>query len=335
MPFPTVENGPWTFDVNNDESGGTFADTMKNVLFRIKESWIGFSPWSVVASSDSVSVKNIGDASPDLWIDTGDIVRNTDGNPHSWIILENSVNGEQVCFDYNGATDARLRIYVSPLGLFNTNGTTTNRPSSGGSTYLLINSIDFLATTADGAVVHSMISNDGKCTRSIVHCRDGSNNGDSVICVEEVVNTPSQWTGTHKRGYLRQPTSQALSATYNLKSPRYDAYDGETMIVSPPAGTITCNGTCECYDNISGDSAAPITKLNTDLGWAGGYPVAQIGLYSLSSSVGGAYGRFQDLYWAHYYHDTYDTYNAAASRAWIKIGCFMFPWNGVQPLEVP
>lgn len=334
MPFPTVENGPWTFDVNNDCTGANFAETMKNVLLQMKTSLATFSAWSVVASSNSTSVKNIGDVSPDLWSTIADIVRNTDGNIHSWVVLENSVNGEHICIDYNTSYDYRLSVLYDPDGTTNTDGTTSDRPTG---TWLSAqyDTKNFLDQYIDGAVVHAMISNDSKCTRLIIHGRDGSLNGDTVLFFEEAVNTPSQWTNTHKRVISRNQADYIDSATNTLKSPTLATFDDFAAFAAFTSTAISQHGTCECFENVIG-SGVPLIKYNTNFEWGGGYPVCQIGLYRYTSeNIAGPYGRLQDIYWAHYYHDTYDTYNAASSRAWVKIGCFMLPWNGTQPLEVP
>ena len=77
MSVPALENGPWVFDVNNDCSESTTENCKRHVCWQTKESMVALSVWSVVASSDSSSVKNIGDASPDLWVAWANVISGT------------------------------------------------------------------------------------------------------------------------------------------------------------------------------------------------------------------------------------------------------------------
>ena len=57
MTIPALENGPWTFDVQNVCGEGESEEVIaKEILLQIKNSMVALS-WSVVASCDSVSVK--------------------------------------------------------------------------------------------------------------------------------------------------------------------------------------------------------------------------------------------------------------------------------------
>lgn len=339
MSVPALDNGPWTFNVNNDCSEPVLNDTKRHSIWQLKECLKGFSAWSVIASSDSVSVKNIGDASPDLWSAWSNVVGANPGTAHSWIILENSVTGEQICFDTRG-TSYQTDVVWSQSGAFNTDGSITNRPTASESQDLCVSST-IVGSSGDGAVVHAMISNDDKCTRWSIHSRDNSSNGDWFGMLEEVVNTPSVWTGTFKRAGLAIQ-STALSTANTSKSPQAAIFGTTTAAwrayladATPYEGWNTCNSTAECWGSFSSDGGRPFFKNGNLQGWLGGFPVSAIGLYRTLIERGGSLGRFQDIYWAHEYHNTYDTYDGVGSREWIKIGGFMLPWNGTQPLEVP
>lgn len=323
----------WTFSLNHDESGASVNDTCKNAYFRIKSIIAGFSAWSVVASSNASSVKNIGDASPDLWSSTSDITFAGEGVAHSWVVLENSVTGVQICIDCIGATYTKVRILCSHDGSYNTDGTTTDRPTAGYDLFLVSHGFHFISPTTDGAVVHGMISDDNKSTRIIVHQRDGSNNGDSILFLEGIADPIASWEEQERMFCPRWQADVNLSTTNTLKDPRLSIY-GSNFYVSPVNGLwISVYPTSECYNAFGGDAGTFIASIGQDQDWSGGYPVNPIGLYKAGY---GSMGRLRDLYFANTNHDTYDLYDEAGSKDWIKIGCFLLPWDGSStPLEVP
>lgn len=341
MPVPALENGPWTFDVNNDCSESTTNDTKRHAVWKLKECLIGFSAWSVVASSNGSSCRNIGDGSPDLWTDwASDVLGAATGNPHSWIVLENSTNGEQICFDL-ASTVYNMYLVYSATGAFNADGSTTNRPTATESVEIASN-IDWDGNATNGAVVHAMISSDNKCTRWYVHFRSGSDDGGWFCCLEECVNANPMWSSTHKRIVLLHTSSVLLSTVNISKTPRIDYYANITPRWSayleddtPYSGWNTINATSECYGSFHADLGIPKFRVDSIQDWLEGYPVSQIGFYRPEQVRGGGIGRLQDMYFAHQFHNTYDTYDSLGSREWIKFGCFLVPWNGTAPLQVP
>ena len=341
MGAPALENGPWNFDVNNDCSETATLDSKRHACWQTKESLAGFSAWSVVASSDSSSVKNIGDASPDLWTAWSNVVFGV--GAHSWIILENSVTGEQLCIDCNTADVQQVSILCSATGAFNTDGTTSARPTSSETRDIITaGSRDALgATTLDGIIVHAMISNDSKCTRFTWHqMGTTSNTGDFVVLLEEAVNTPSQWTGSFKRVVYTHGSNISLDTVNTGKSPKELELDlTERMYAylvdaTPYAGWNGSRVTCECLGDLANSAAESIYGNAVYSAFLEGYSVQPIGLFRPYATRGGGIGRLQDVHWAHRAHDTYDTYDGSGSREWIKIGCLLLPWNGTPPLEV-
>lgn len=333
MAIPALINGPWVFDVNIDCSEASVADTCKHVWWQIKESLVALG-WSVVASSDSVSVKNIGDADPDLWVSWSDVISASSG-PHSWIIIESPITGEQVLFDRLVAFETRGNSRFSPNGTFNADGTTSAAPTYTFSLGLMSPGYDFIDTGADGAIVHVMTSNDGKCTRIFVHQKDGTGYGDAVILLEDPVNTPAAWTGSTKKASYYTAHSTVCSATNTLKSPTV----AELSTITEPPGIwyaffpspLSAPHATPTYEVFQGSPVFDNNVLHTGL--AEGYPIGAIGLYG-DHVFGGGLGKFQDMYWAHGAHDTYDTYDGTGAREWIKLGALLVPWNGSAPVEV-
>jgi hypothetical protein len=64
----------------------------KEVLFAVKTAKIGFNsnPWTVIGSSDGVGASMDG---TDRWVDSGDIISWSPGNPRPWIVLQQTALG--------------------------------------------------------------------------------------------------------------------------------------------------------------------------------------------------------------------------------------------------
>jgi len=335
MANPSQTNGPWVFSVNNDCSEVAENDTIKHSMWQLKESLVSFSEWSVVASSDSSSVKNIGDGSPDLWTAWADLVWGNPGVAHSWIILENSVTGEQLCIDCNTGVYSWFEVVYSATGSFAVDGTTSDRPTDTESVIIKDRIRRTFDAGLDGAVVHAMISADGKCTRWCISQRDATYYGGWYVGLEELVETPTVWTSAHKRCVFVWDWDISVFNTPSGKDPRALYFDSDRWRCyleddTPYAGWDACYSTCECYNGFNVNGGDAVYRNVNNLTWLGGYSAAPIGIYRVDAERGGSLGRLQDIYWAPYAQDTYDM-SDATKQDWIVFGCFMVPWNDTVP----
>lgn len=145
MPLPSVEK-TYQYDLNNlvlaAGSGvtGTDANTdRKDLLWQIKESLTDLTgnwtvPWTVIGSSDSLTSNMTG---TDLWTTAANLIWNIDGSARSWIVIENTGLGLQLCIEcccnanFEGGG---IRVYASKVGFGTanggTNGSTTARPTA-------------------------------------------------------------------------------------------------------------------------------------------------------------------------------------------------------------
>lgn len=335
MGKPAIDYGPWSFDVNNDCSEVVETDTYNHATVGLKDSLIAHSAWSVVASSDGVSVKNIGDASPDLWTDwTTCIVKNLDGYAHSWIILENSTTGEQICIDLNSNSTNRCPIWYSATGSFSDDGTITDRPTATEIVTIYYNNSTPFDSGLDGAIVHTMVSNDNKTTRAFIYQRDATAIGSFFLAFEEVRNPCSEWTDTYKRAVYAKTINITVSATPTVQSPKLINFETSGAWKVYLNGTWSnCYPTCECFKGFNGNSGDPF-YLETDATWSGNRMVQPIGLFREEIADGGRLGFLGDIYYAPSDLPTYDM-SDATKQDWIKVGGIMVPWNDTVPLDVP
>jgi len=340
-----LENGPYIFNVNNAFAEGSTDNKFKRMLLELKNCLVDLGGtgviWTVVASSDSVSVKNIGDADPDLWLDIGDIIGNPAGT-QSWCILENSTTGGQLLINaYYIASNFYhyANILYSPAGLFTDDGTTTVKPTATDSTYVVPNNADFTLNSSVylNFVLHVMTSADHKTTRFYFMERGLGlpGIGGKMGLIEEVVNTPSEWISTNKVCVLNNNITPVCNSEpyyeypmiYNLDDMDWNVY---LETATPYAGWIATRVTAECYGSIGyagGGQGRPIIHV--------GGNVSKIGLFRPNAGTyGGSYGRLRDIYWGPYYNYSMTTYPDDGSGDWIQLAAFIMPWNGSKPIPV-
>ena len=335
MARPTYDNGPWSFDVNNDCSEATIEETSEHTMVGIKDSLVAHSAWAVVASSDSSSVKNIGDGTPDLWTDWAtDIVRASAGSPHSWIIVENDTTKEQICIDMNNTNVNRCEVKYSATGSFSDDGTTSNRPTDTESATVMSNTVNPIDYSTDGAVVHTMVSNDDLTTRIGIYQKNGTSKGVWFMAFEEVRDPTDAWTDTLKRAFgCRYNLSTTLSTATTSQSPRMVDFEiGYYWRVYFNGVWYACYPSCECISGYAASSGDPVYK-ETNLTWNGNRIVQPIGLFREQIGTGGRIGKLEDMYYAPENHFVYDMYDAT-QQDWIKFGCVIVPWNNTTPLEI-
>jgi hypothetical protein len=87
------------------------------------------SVWTVRYSCDSVTAGVAGDG-VDRWTTFANLIWNSSGSAHSWIVLRNTTLGYEVCIDLNSASSASARIAVAEIATPFTGGTTTTGPTA-------------------------------------------------------------------------------------------------------------------------------------------------------------------------------------------------------------
>ena len=88
------------------------------------------SVWTVVGSSDGTTAALDG---VDRWTTTFDaskLVRAATGTAHSWIVLQNSTSGIQMCIDLNGTNSGQCAIIYTRSAFPFSGGNTTTRPTA-------------------------------------------------------------------------------------------------------------------------------------------------------------------------------------------------------------
>ena len=180
--------------------------TPKEALFLVKDAKVGFNsnPWTVIGSSDGVGSSMDG---TDRWLDSGDILTWSSGNPRSWIVLQQAAlgatfhcllanpntnddpNGDDIIVTYNeggfgvanGGTDGTASILPTPSDILKSFGppSTDWAGAEGG------------APTAK--VLTCLSSTDGECTRFLLS-KQSTGLPINMWGIEVPRLPPSEWT---------------------------------------------------------------------------------------------------------------------------------------------
>lgn len=342
MAVPILEGGPYIFNVNNSGYETNITTKRKKVLLGIKNCIVSLGGagtiWQVVASSDASSVKNVGDASPDLWVDYTDVNYAASGSPHSWVVLENQTTGYQLSIDYNYSSSfiGYCNVYFSRSGLYFTDGTTSNLPSCLDQKQIWTGAFDPTFDQYDNFYIHGMTSANHKTLRVIVNGKHDTTANEyfsKCILIEEVESAPAGWTSETKCLVSVNPAINP-SATASQQSPRFQDISNKWAAyletAEPYSAWMTCYETVECYDSITNQGKPLCVDMNAHDS-LGGYPASKIGLFSIDATRGGSYGRLKDIFFGPTDHLTYDNYPSDSSRQWMKFGCLVVPWDGSDP----
>ena len=344
MALPTLVR-TWQFAPNNLlASTGTAVGDSRQTLRAIKDmmsgsgigTWTDSSggaitptgSWTVIASSNSVTT-SIG---TDLWAADSNLVFNSAGSAHSWIVLQQTAIAPlfQVKIDLLDSTDVRLSMTVSHTGFGVANGgadgSTTVSPTALSSSFTL-NDTNWGGSAAAGSKrVHVMRSIDGKATRILI-----GRNGHITACWQfELASTSlTGWTVP----YIARAGDAISTAAPVTDAPTVAFIAGTTATVG-----VDTNGTFSGYMVAEGDNSAInrlIVQTQTAANSIGGeYPMCPIGFNSAGAAGGhvGRYGTIVDMWYGLTALATATTYPATGTlKQFMQAGCLIFPWNQSTP----
>ncbi len=333
-------NLTWQFNVNqfSKDTSGTTANN-RLLLLKIKNSFLSFgsSPWTVVGSSNSVAA---GLDAVDRWAAASNIVFNSAGNAHSWIVLKQTGLGSnfQILLDCNNTDTASLTVLMSMSAGFS-GGSITAAPTAADSITVRSQSAYGAPGTGGGnvfaSIVHAMQSTDGYGTTIIITRAGGPDGVGSPIGTE-----PSGVCGVWHFGFAKNPLptwsnpiigwvrgdSSTSGLTPGSGIASFGTYTLSSTIVSMHNSTaISMRATCEGFGTSLLLEALPIPN-EID----GKRPFYPIGMYSLTSGLRGRTGEVQDIYFAPLEYGHLSCYEDidGNTRKFIQFENMVFPWDG-------
>lgn len=325
MATPTLVK-VWNYDVSNVETFSTLIEHGQKMVWNIKEALVA-AGWVVVASSNASSVVNIGGGSPDLWIASTDAHRASSG-VHSWVAIYNSTLDLTVLLDYISSYDYNCDFVVID-GAVNADGTTSLRPTSVSSVekeYLNMEVCPGRTSSATQFVWHLWYSSGDKAVRFVARS-NGSSPGWVGFFIQEPSNVPDLWLDPVVFSFDASATSEIewLEAQY---------YNDNIHLTARVNGDMSYEMyiSAEAFDTGAAPAPHIATTSPCDLSSDAGYLMGPMGLIGEDVGVRGSNGRLDDMWWAPVAMSVGDTVMVSASRDFICLSDFMFPWNNTVPV---
>lgn len=327
MALPTLEK-TWQFDCNIaiGGKGGAQAADNQDHLWQMKTALLGFASgqWSVTSSAGLNNGAGMAADLSDNWDVYTDLVWGTTTTPHSWIVLTNSANGAQLCFECHATgTEYFTEVYLSPGGGYAATGlVSTARPTPPADEVTLnpngSHGIGGLTNPWSGKL-HAMMSTDGECTR-IATCRNNGVVG--FLLVDSVKNPATGWTnpviGSCAGGY----TDDADWLTYA----KYN--DADTEVLSYITAPFELYLTSEGYGTqMIGEATAGLSADSQTSGWV----MCPMGLASITADHIGRKGSLYDMWWGSVTRSTGDSYPNDTSYQFAQFGDMILPFDGTLP----
>lgn len=268
------------------------------------------TPWTVVASSNG-TVANTSDN----WTKNSDLVYAAAGSNHSWIVLQQSALGYQLCIDLNNVNTYRISMCMSFSSGFSTSSlSTTNRPTAADESPGWSSVTWFNGNASFNAVLNVQMTSDGYMTRHwglvSTACKE------AYLC-EKPKNTVSGWS------------TPVISCWVGGTSYLYTSINDNPWTAFRAKNI---NGwfylSCEFYGTAAvGQSQTVVNSLSSE--WV----MSRIGCLCANPGLMGRHGEVSDMWYGSVTPATGDTYPSTGTlKQFIHIKDVIFPWNQSTPL---
>lgn len=315
----------WNYDVNNVVTHTTTEEQSQKLGYNLKEALVA-AGWSVIASSDKVAVKNVGDASPDLWTDYTKIIREVSG-AHSWCAIYNSTLDVTFLIDCLASYDYNYDFYFIG-GTLNADGTTSIRPTSVSGVEKFYSNKVVAPGHSYGATQvawHCEWSSDNLAFRFIVRS-NGSQSGSFTLLIQRPSNAPDLWIDPVIITIESQVNADILwteTHYYNLDTHLAALINGVFYNVYISS---------EAFYNGDMPASMGIGVNPNDLSSDNGYLLCPMGLIGVDAGARGSLGRIDDLFWRPLTMVVGDTMPGNGDKTFICFGDWVLPWNGSVPV---
>lgn len=289
-------------------------------------------PWQCLGSSDGVTAGMDG---VNRWLTSANLVNVAwpSSSPRSWIVLKNPATGVSWCFHLqpNNTPGADAEMGISISSSF-TGGSTTARPTAPDE---LFRSHDMLDSSTNPLLMCVWHTTDGLQTMMV--CQGQTFGGDDVMAqifqgfIHNVPKGVVSWPKPYWMGW-------AWLGRGGL-DPHYISGNGSGMGVwcpRPDTGAAFSSGP---YLASEGHGADPICQAAT-VGDDGKRHAASLNFFVASNGFTGFCGQWPDLLaWGRSEAEAWTNGGNGnfpdASKKWVQIGRFMYPWNGVSNWVYP
>jgi len=358
MAAPALQK-TWQFNVNQDlNTLANWITDRQRLLRTIKNSLIGFAlnPWTVQGSSNGVAA---GMDAIDRWAANGDVIWNSVGSAHSWIVLRQAALGANVellisCNSKDQGNNARyLTVLLAVGGTGFGGGSTTADPTAAETISTLLQptfvnpaqaGIGYWIrgddATGFNCALHVMQSSDGECTRVGVFIGSAPV---TWIIIDKVRNPVTS---------LAIPIFACWMSDYNLSAVRtndvplwldFMATSTPVYTETPPwrAGVMhhavadfNVNYTTERTGSVAlpVEGAVPERACKINALDSSKLTLTGIGLYSKASGKTGRHGAVYDLWFGDSWAPVGRGYPSDAAPDFVHWRHVVVPWNGAAML---
>jgi hypothetical protein len=323
----------WQFSVSNflASTGNTSTDH-RNLMFKIKSLMVGTGthPWTVVRSSNSAAV-----ADADLWLAAGNLIWALAPAARSWIVLKQTgiLSNFQVCIDLTSHADPGFSIercvaVVVSAGAGFVGGTVNARPTAADE--IVVKDDSDGPGPSDGwwfgnhwppggftSVAHCIVSNDGACTRIVLH---GSGTCYTLWLFDALAETPTAMTYP----FIVDVFGDRITDQHVRYVDLNDTANAYTY--HPGVGKIAAYFTSEGFNYAC---VGELLTIVNDL--SGQWPLMGVGVACEQAGARGRLGGLCDLWWGSTGVGEGNTYPNDGTRAFAQFGHLVFPWNGTVP----
>jgi hypothetical protein len=299
--------------------------------------------WTVTQSSDGTTADT-----NDNWNSAiTDLIWNTSGNAHSWCVFQQTglATNFQVCIDLlqtsNGNDGSEITVEISPGG-FNTDGTTTTRPTpttTNDSVQIL--DTDWWGSGSNGGAGRAFVWNmwrteDGEVTYVVIYHAD---NALGLWVFAKPQNPSGSWDGTQFVCCVEGDNSNTVEAPTIVNfydNARLYTYRADRLSVAadPAVTTVNTFNQTTLYMTAATFGGGPFgQELTTTNDITGEYAVGAIGLASIEPGFVGRMGSMFDIYWGQdVLGQPADNYPSGGSKIWVQFASIIFPWDGAAPV---
>jgi hypothetical protein len=326
-------------------SQNSYAETNSLVLLTMIKRLITMG-WACVGSSNGTNYNAIdGLPHSSLLLTVNDLVYQSPGNNHTWIVLENTVHGSlvagnpQLLIDLNNSDGSHTYVdhYLSLTGSFSGGNVNTaptaldqveSAPFFDANNHMRPLYTSHESTYNPNARLNIIMSNDGKATY-IILCAAGKIQGFWALVKASNISG-SIWTNP----WVFITVGPAYYDLYN-SSFNTNIYSMRFRTVLGAATTPTTLGAITeniCYFN---DNTRYLVHQQPSYDQETlEYPFCQIGLWVPTSPYIGRKGVIKDLYLGTSNVLPGMTYPNDNSKQWVQVGDFILPWDGSSDFKM-
>lgn len=299
--------------------------------------------WSVYYScggnnGGSLAAGTAGDG-VDRWDINTDLVFETSGNDHSWIVLEQDgiATNFQICIECqqggNGDDGAEIEIWVSPSAQFS-GGSTSARPTASDELMLRTNTLN---DGWSGAATNSARTwkwnmwraEDGSVTYVLYFLNDVP----LAFWIFAQPQSPvSGWSGTQFVAAVfsvsQADTNSVLTIEHWYDADNLRTYRANRISTADPYNLTSMYLTA---DTFGGQPFTQQLTIANDV--SGEYALGTMGIASTDGGFVGRMGTMYDIYWGQDpLGSPVDTFPSGGSKTWVQFGDFVFGWDGSTPV---